>query len=659
MIKKSNYIIASAGTGKTESLVRAIEKLIIDENVDISEIALITFTNKSTKEMRERLRQKLYEKWEEGLPVRDQLDKLYMSKISTIHTFCDDIIREYGLRIGISPNYKINQFGHELNVIIDEIVEKNYNIDVCGKIPTYIIKDILKNFYKETKDKGLKVAQKQEEAKDFWDEVRKYIFELYAQLDAEIEKRKREKNILTNNDLLLYAAKLVEDKNVATQIAAEIKYIFVDECQDINKDQLRLLEVLMDYVSLIIVGDEKQSIYAFRGSDKLAFRKLISKMQESKAEKTITDVNYRSNEELVKIFNKIFNSKFRYQKIKLDFENISLKSEGKKPKFNEVFNIVYNDSITEIIKKLSHKLDNQQNGYYNKIAILCRTNNEVNNVVSDLKLNGIDAEIYSSKSIYKSKAIIDLYKVLKYLLTNSDIELRELFYTDYYLSCIKFFSEDYLLEILEGFKYEIKKETINYVLNRVIEMTRIIEYYACLGKEQYIANVNRIKEVFRDLSNQGLSNIQIIDYLNTMIETQQMEPEPEIISKATITVSTIHTFKGLSSDIIVLYNADKNLYKDSNLLYEFDENSNLIYFNKNAMVLNNYSIKEDKNFENIRCKQIISDLEEEIRLFYVACTRAKEQLIIANKNTEGKIKYLINQNPNYVSYIRWILESKL
>lgn len=659
MIKKSNYIIASAGTGKTESLVRAIEKLIIDENVDISEIALITFTNKSTKEMRERLRQKLYEKWEEGLPVRDQLDKLNMSKISTIHTFCDDIIREYGLRIGISPNYKINQFCHELNVIIDEIVEKNYNIYVCGKIPTYIIKDILKNFYKETKDKGLKVVQKQEERKDFWDEVRKYIFELYTQLDAEIEKRKREKNILTNNDLLLYAAKLVEDKNVATQIATEIKYIFVDECQDINKDQLSLLEVLMDYVSLIIVGDEKQSIYAFRGSDKLAFRKLISKMQECKAEKTIADVNYRSNEELIKILNRIFNSKFRYQKIKLDFENIPLKSDGKKPKFNEVFNIVYNNSITEIIKKLSQKLDNQHNGYYNKIAILCRTNKEVNNVVSDLKLNGIDAEIYSSKSIYKSKAIIDLYKVLKYLLTNSDVELRELFYTDYYLSCIKFFSEDYLLEILEGFKYEIKKETINYVLNRVIEMTRIIEYYACLGKEQYIANVNRIKEVFRDLSNQGLSNIQIIDYLNTMIETQQMEPEPEIISKATITVSTIHTFKGLSSDIIVLYNADKNLYKDSNLLYEFDEDSNLICFNKNAMVLNNYSIKEDKNFENIRCKQIISDLEEEIRLFYVACTRAKEQLIIANKNTEGRIKYLINQNPNYVSYIRWILESKL
>ncbi len=659
MTKRMNYIIASAGTGKTESIIRKIEQLIIKEKIDISEIALITFTNKATKEMRDRLRQKLYEQWEEGLPIRDQLDKLNMTKISTIHAFCDDIIREHGLTIGISPNYRINSFGYELNAIIDKIVEKNYNSEICSKIPTYIIKDVLRGFYKETKDKGIRFILNQKDQKDFWDDFRQYFYDLYAQLDNEMEKAKREKNVLTNNDLLYYAAQLVQNKNIASQIAEEIKYLFVDECQDINKDQMRLFETLMNYMSLIIVGDEKQSIYAFRGSDKQAFRQLIEKMKNHKAEKTIADVNFRSNDELIAIFNKIFNSKFRYQKNKLNFENIPLKSNGKKAKNKGVFEICYNKSIAEIIKMVTQNLECQKMPCYNKITVLCRTNKEVNQVVTELKIRGLDAEIYSSKSLYKSRAIIDLYKVLKYLITNSEIEFRELFYTDYYLSSIKYFNDSYLKEILDGLKFEIKKESINYVLNRLIEMSRITDFYTSLGKEQYIANINRTRDIFRDLSSQGLSNIQIVDYLNTMIETQQMEQEPEIVTKAPIIVSTIHTFKGLSSDIVILHNADRNLYRASNQLYEFDEQVNMICFNKNAMVLSNYTIKEDKYFETIRYRQIINNLEEELRLLYVACTRAREKLILSNKYDEDKIKYFIKENPNYVSYIRWVLESKV
>jgi len=558
MINKSNYIIASAGTGKTESIIKQIEKLIIQNNVDISEIALITFTNKATKEMRDRLRQKLYEKWKEGLNVRDQLDKLNMAKISTIHSFCDDIIREYGLTIGISPNYKINSFNYELNAMIDGVVERNYHSEICSKIPTYIIKDILKDFYKETKDKGVVFEPVIYESEGFWDDFRKYFFDLYKQLNNELESLKKEKNVLTHNDLLHYAAQLVQNKDIAEQITEEIKYLFVDECQDINKDQMKIFETLMDYLSLVIVGDEKQSIYAFRGSDREAFRQLIAKMQKKNSDKTIVDVNFRSNKELIKIFNKIFNSKFKFKKEKLNFENILLKDNGRKSLENkEVFEVLYNQQIADVVKKLSLNLDNREKSCYNKIAILCRTNKEVNQVISELKNQGINAEIYSSKSIYKSKAVIDLYKVLRYTVTNSKVEFRELFYTDYYLASIKYFNEKYLTEILEGVKFEIKKESINYVFNRLIDMTKIVDYYSILGKEQYIANINRIKEIFRELSSQGLSNIQILDYLNIMIETQQMEQEPEIITKAAIIVSTIHTFKGLSSDIVILHNADR------------------------------------------------------------------------------------------------------
>ena len=74
-------------------------------------------------------------------------------------------------------------------------VEKNYNSDICSKIPTYIIKDVLKSFYKETKDKGIRFEFEKTEENDFWDKFRQFFYNLYKQLDIEVERVKREKNV--------------------------------------------------------------------------------------------------------------------------------------------------------------------------------------------------------------------------------------------------------------------------------------------------------------------------------------------------------------------------------------------------------------------------------------------------------------------------------
>ena len=156
-----------------------------------------------------------------------------------------------------------------------------------------------------------------------------------------------------------------------------------------------------------------------------------------------------------------------------------------------------------------------------------------------------------------------------------------------------------------------------------------------------------------------MSTIQIVDYLNIMIDTQQVEQEPETITKAQIIVSTIHTYKGLSADAVVLYNADKNLLRENISPYEIDEITQKVYFNKNVIIPSNNAIKEDKEFQVVANKKLFEDMEEELRLLYVACTRAREKLIIASNNIESKIKFIIKNNPNYVSYIRWVLESKV
>ena len=101
------YILASAGTGKTELIARKVENLIINEGVDIDKIALITFTNKATAETTARIKSKLYNIWKSGNnEVRSQIDKLGMAKISTIHTFCDGVIRNFSYEIGLNADYK-------------------------------------------------------------------------------------------------------------------------------------------------------------------------------------------------------------------------------------------------------------------------------------------------------------------------------------------------------------------------------------------------------------------------------------------------------------------------------------------------------------------------------------------------------------------------
>lgn len=660
MNRKMEYIIASAGTGKTETLLNKIESLIVNKHIDISKIVMITFTNKATNEIKTRLKERLIKHWKHGYDVKSQIDKINMAKISTIHSFCDDIVREFGLLLDISPNYKITGFNQELNEVIDLTMEKHYDEKFCTKIPTYIIKDMLKKFYNEMDNKGIVFSNnKNIKIKNFWDEFRNYFYMLYDALIIELTRLKKEKNILTNNDLLHYAAKLTENNSVLIHLASKFDAILVDEGQDINIDQKNLLLNLKQMIPLIIVGDEKQSIYAFRGSNMDAFRDLIYEMEQDNAIKSINNINYRSSAELINILNKLFNSNFYFQGIKLNFKNIDFKPYSENINKIANFKILYEESLVEITKKLAQSIAIEDKNSDNKIAILCRSNNEVNSVANTLKDNGIGVTIYSLKSIYKSKAVIDLYKVLRYIVTLDEVDFNEIFYTDYYLSAIKFLDEQRFAEILKGLSFEIKNETISYVLNRLIDLTQINSYYKSLRKDQYIANINRIKEIVRDLLNQGLSTIEILDYFNIMIDTQQMEQEPEVNTNDKIIVSTIHAFKGLTADSVIIYHADRNLYRDDNILYEFDETENKLCFNKDAMSLSNKSLPEDKEFVKLRNRHIIKNLEEELRLMYVACTRARLNLIIFNKHKRRTIDFIIERNRNYVSYTRWILESKL
>ena len=174
------YVLASAGTGKTELIARKVENLVIDEGVDIDKIALITFTNKATSETLSRIKSKIYSAWENGnTSIRNQIDKLRLAKISTIHIFCDNIVREFSYEIGLCPNYRISNLTLEKDRLANEIIKENFDEQIFETIPMYRVVRLLKDIEEKSNDKGLLVNLEKVREQNIWDRLRNYFYSLF------------------------------------------------------------------------------------------------------------------------------------------------------------------------------------------------------------------------------------------------------------------------------------------------------------------------------------------------------------------------------------------------------------------------------------------------------------------------------------------------
>ena len=136
---------------------------------------------------------------------------------------------------------------------------------------------------------------------------------MYLEAQELIEKQKKEENVLTPNDLISKTVELLENDYVAKKVAEQYKYIFIDEFQDTNKDQFNLVNILITHgVKIFLVGDDKQSIYGFRGADvenSMEMHSIIKLMQEKNEEEIYMNENFRADKSLIETVNKIFQTK--------------------------------------------------------------------------------------------------------------------------------------------------------------------------------------------------------------------------------------------------------------------------------------------------------------------------------------------------------------
>lgn len=373
-------ILAGAGSGKTRVLTHRIAYLIEERGINPWNILAITFTNKAAGEMRERV------------------DRLvgYGSEsiwVSTFHSMCVRILRRHIGLLGYDTNF----------TIYDTDDQKILMKDVCKllQVDTKIYKErALMAAISHAKEELITSEEFRLQAEG--DYSRRKIAEVYE----EYEKQLKANNALDFDDLLVKTVQLFQtQKDVLEYYQERFRYIMVDEYQDTNTVQFRLIQLLASrYRNLCVVGDDDQSIYKFRGAN---IKNILNFEQEFEDAKVIKlEQNYRSTGNILNAANAVIrNNRGRKDKT-LWTDN----GEGDKIQFRQ-FDTAY-DEAEYIAEDIWDHVD-QGDGSYHDHAILYRTNAQSRMFEEKFVTANIPYKIVGGINFYARREIKDLLSYLK------------------------------------------------------------------------------------------------------------------------------------------------------------------------------------------------------------------------------------------------------
>ena len=674
------YVRAGAGTGKTEVLINKILHIIETENVSLGNFGIITFTNKAAEELKSRLSQIIYAQWseyeeDEDLFIRNQAELVSMTDINTIHGFCEKLLRDYGMHTGIPTNFKIKSFRREMTAILHDVVNKNYDSGLLKDILEYKVIRLLDALMTNNSNHGIVLDRavadqclKNSSADVLWQSFKKLFLEMYLEAQELIEKQKKEENVLTPNDLISKTVELLEIDYVAKKVAEQYKYIFIDEFQDTNKDQFNLVNILITHgVKIFLVGDDKQSIYGFRGADvenSMEMHSIIKLMQEKNAEEIYMNENFRADKSLIETVNKIFQTKFYHNTTALRFphEPLAIPESVQEQEDRECLEISHAEPIESVIERIvaTKEIDGRV-AEYSDIVILCRRNFDLDRISASLKEKGYPVEVVGGKGFYRAKEVVDTYKLLNALINYDKAYQNELAFTDYYASIMTSKNiEETPEELMEEFRTVIRRETVEESLTYFYEKSLILEYYRQKKQFQAIANLHKLKDLARELINKdNMQPIQFLDYLNIMITSGQEEDEADVSEiereKGVIRVYSIHKAKGLSFPIVIVPCIDTKLNRPitrPKIIFDSKSDKCRIGFNNKEL---SDEIKTDRDYIKLLEVKTIEQLEEELRVFYVACTRAKHHIVLLTEKTKAEVEQTGTWKDN-ASVAKWLMQ---
>lgn len=580
-------VLAVPGSGKTTVILNRIINLIENHDVLAKNILSITFSKSQGLDMERRFLKSFPN-------LKGQIT------FKTIHAFCYEIVKNY-MKI---KNIKKTLIEGDEKINKSTLLKRYFFSMYEQKLLDDIIKDFF-SLYDFTKNKMI----------DFEDYVRKNKFIsnrlLLLKLYKAYESLKLEYNFIDFNDLLSLANKYIsEDKNLLSSIKKRYKFFSVDEAQDTSMLQFEIIKkIVYPENNLFVVADDDQSIYSFRGAEPknlLEFKKFY---KDSKI--FIMNHNFRSTKNIIEISNKLISkNKNRYQK-----NPICTCSDNSKIMLFKVKNAhIQMRKLLELIKQLK-KDESVGILYRNNISSIYVANYFLENDVDFfVKENGFD--------FYLNKILLDINNILQFSQDQTNLEVFKRIYFKLnayikkdFISKLKYKSYDEnildaLLDLDDLNSFYLKKFNAlrnNFKMLKKLSMKYKIDFIVNeLGYGEYLENYDEIQKLNSNLM------IDILKYISSNLNSyddflQRLKDIKEKLkdankSSSNISISTIHSAKGLEYDHVFLLDLVDGEFPQKNILNAMDS----------------------------------SLLEEERRLFYVAMTRAKKTLTLFTIKTRNE-----------------------
>lgn len=379
-------IFAGAGSGKTRVITYRIARLI-ETGVQPSSILAVTFTNKAAREMRDRI---------DSL-IGEMSRGLWMG---TFHSISGRMLRENGRHIGIDRNFVIYDDDDQISIIKN--ILKQLKIDDKSLVPRRVLNEISR------------AKEKLVEPEKFEDEVGGTISRIYTHYQA----RLRQANALDFDDMLLYAVRMLRERpDVLENYAGRFQHVLVDEFQDVNHAQYELVRLLSSkHGNITVVGDDDQSIYAWRGADV----QLIHKFARSFANATTIKLeqNYRSTKRILAAANAVIKHNFDRAEKELYTDNaigVAVRVVEKGTEQDEAMFVA--DAIASTVRSGGRK--------YVDYAVLYRTNAQSRVFEEAFMMMRIPHALIGGQRFYERKEVKDLVAYMR-LAANpeDDVSLR-------------------------------------------------------------------------------------------------------------------------------------------------------------------------------------------------------------------------------------------
>lgn len=380
-------ILAGAGSGKTRTLVSRIQYLLEEKQVSPFRLLAVTFSNKAAKEMRERI-------------ASDQKIDLGALQITTFHSFCSRLLRNEAQYIGLSRNFTIYDTSESKSVAKNVLGKRGINQKEFH--PNELL-----NYIDGVKNLGYYEGCKDPEANDDIDKD-DLFFDLFREFESELHKS----NAVDFGGLITGALNLFETfPDVLERYQNRFHYVLVDEYQDTNRAQFRLIKLLSQKRrNICVVGDEDQSIYSWRGADIrniLDFEKIFPESRLIKLEQ-----NYRSSKNIIEAASMVISRN-------LNRKGKNMWTDNDQGESIQVIECADDRSEAEFTSKEVEKLI-RKGVDPKEIAIFYRTNAQSRILEDALRKINIPYRVVAGIKFYERKEVKDMLAYVRCVLNDKD-----------------------------------------------------------------------------------------------------------------------------------------------------------------------------------------------------------------------------------------------